>query len=146
VYICPHRASLCLTHHPHPAFLQSLGDQGAASLFHRYHVLGNTSHFSLVVALLLQSFGSSSDHYSYDLGLVIMISAIRALFQTHIVQYDNRFNNSIVFQVTQNQISLCHLQRQINHHRIHKRDSRCCLSAIIVAAALFTAKTLIVIQ
>ena len=23
VYSCPHRASLCLTHHPHPAFLQS---------------------------------------------------------------------------------------------------------------------------
>jgi len=41
VYSCPHRASLCLTHHPHPAFLQSPGDQGAASLFHRYHVLRN---------------------------------------------------------------------------------------------------------
>jgi len=41
VYSCPHRASLCLTHHPHPAFLQSLGNQGTASLFHWYHVLRN---------------------------------------------------------------------------------------------------------
>ena len=82
-----------------------------------------SSHFSLIVALLLQSFGFSSNHYSYDLELVITISEIHALFQTHIVQYDNRFDNSIVFQVTQNRISLCHLQRQTNHHRIYKRDN-----------------------
>ena len=38
-----------------------------------------SSHFSLIVSLLLQSFGFSSDHYSYDLELVIMISEIHAL-------------------------------------------------------------------
>ena len=41
-----------------------------------------SSHFSLIVALLLQSFGFSSDHYSYDLELVITILEIHTLFQT----------------------------------------------------------------